>query len=254
MNGSVFYSAGHTKALDYAVQALKRHGCCVIDKPDSRVTHLLLDVPSFGADGYLRGGGNIEDVLTTLNANTTIVGGNLQHSALSCRKVVDLLKDPIYLSENADITAHCAVKLALSQLPITLKGCQVLVIGWGRIGKCLSKLLKNMGAIVTVATRKDADRAMLQTLGYDTENSTDLNYGLARYRVIFNTAPSSVISEEALAFCHPSCLMFDLASEKGIAGSDVIWARGLPGKDAPETSGELIARSILRLRQKGELL
>jgi len=28
---------------------------------------------------------------------------------------------------------------------------------------------------------------------------------------------------------------------------DVIWARGLPGKEAPESSGELIARTVLRL-------
>ena len=39
----------------------------------------------------------------------------------------------------------------------------------------------------------------------------------------------------------------DLASKKGIAGNDVIWARGLPGIHAPEESGALIARTILDL-------
>ena len=38
----------------------------------------------------------------------------------------------------------------------------------------------------------------------------------------------------------------DLASVKGIAGDNVIWARGLPGKDAPEESGTLIAKTVLR--------
>ena len=254
MNGSVYYPAGHTKALEHAVYTLHRHGCCIASKPDGRVTHLLLDVPAFSTDGSLRGGGNIENVLASLDTNVIIVGGNLQHPALSDRKALDLLQDPSYLSENADITAHCALKVALSQLPVTLKGCQVLVIGWGRIGKCLAALLRRLGAIVTVASRKESDRAMLRTLGYDTEDSNNLNYGLVRYRVIFNTAPTMVITENALEFCQSNCLKIDLASEKGIAGNDVIWARGLPGKDAPETSGELIARSILQLRQKGEFL
>lgn len=254
MNGPVFYSAGRTKALEHATKALERLGCCVVTSPDSPVTHLLLDVPSFAPDGKLRCGGSITDVLACVNADVTIVGGNLKGAPLSGCRGIDLLQDPIYLAENADITAHCAVKLALSQLPVTLKGCHTLVIGWGRIGKCLARLLKNMGAVVTVAARKEADLAMLQALGYDTLRSDDLNYSLGRYRLIFNTVPATVIPEDALEFCRADCLKIDLASIKGIAGDDVLWARGLPGKDAPETSGELIARSILRLRQKGEWL
>ena len=32
----------------------------------------------------------------------------------------------------------------------------------------------------------------------------------------------------------------------------VIWARGLPGKDAPESSGILIAKTIIRLLERKE--
>ncbi len=248
MNGSVFYSAGHTKALEYAEKALRRHGCIFATQPCKDVTHLLLDVPSFAPDGSLRGGGMIADVLASLDSKVTVIGGNLQHPALSEYKATDLLCDPIYLAENADITAHCAIKLAMSQLPVTLKGCQVLVIGWGRIGKCLASLLRNMGAIVTVAARKEADRAMLLTLGYDVEDANRLDYSLVRYRVIFNTVPAGMLSADALQYCNSDCLKIDLASVKGIDDTSALWARGLPGKDAPETSGELIARSILRLR------
>ena len=46
--------------------------------------------------------------------------------------------------------------------------------------------------------------------------------------------------------------MIDLASKLGIEAEDVIWARGLPGKDAPETSGDLIARTVIRLTAKKE--
>lgn len=247
MKVPVFYPAGHTEALGYAVLELKRKGCIFTDRPDRSVTHLLLPAPAFDSDGSLKGGGILHDILKPLSPEVTVLGGNLMHPALEGYKTADLLRDPLYLAENADITAHCALKLAMSKLPVTLRGCHVLVIGWGRIGKCLARLLKQLGAIVTVAARKEADRAMLLALGYDIEDTTGLSYTLLRYRVIFNTAPFMVLPKEAMQYCREDCLKIDLASAQGMEAEDVIWARGLPNKDAPESSGALIARSVLRL-------
>ena len=72
------------------------------------------------------------------------------------------------------------------------------------------------------------------------------------YRLIFNTVPAPVLSREQTAHCRENCLKIDLASEKGIAGEDVVWARGLPGTDAPESSGKLIAETVLRLMEQKE--
>lgn len=247
MNGQIFYTAGHTDALNHAVMQLRQKGFVFARSPDNSVTHLLLGIPSFQPDGFLHGGDSIERILSTLSKNIIVFGGNLDHPALAGYQTVDLLKNPLYLAENANITAHCAVKQAITRLPVTLYRCQVLVIGWGRIGKCLAALLKQMGAIVTVAARKESDRAILDALGYETEDSNNLGYSLLRYRVIFNTVPTAVIPQQAAEYCHEDCLKIDLASKPGIDAEDVIWARGLPNKDAPETSGILIANTILRL-------
>lgn len=247
MNGHIFYTAGHTDALDCAVTELKRKGCIFATQPDKTVTHLLLGVPSFDADGSLKGGGRLSDILPSLSKDVTILGGNLNRAVPEGYKAVDLLRDPLYLAENAQITAHCAVKLAMTHLPVTLQGCPVLVVGWGRIGKCLAELLKRIGAIVTVAARKETDRAILSALGYETEDIHTLGYGLLRHRVIFNTVPIMVLPKEAMQYCAPDCLKIDLASAMGMDAPDVIWARGLPNKDAPESSGRLIARTVLRL-------
>lgn len=247
MNGHIFYSTGHTDALKYAKEALLLRGCEFTEKPGPSVTHLLLGVPSFDPDGSLKGGGSLADILQQLPRDVTILGGNLNHPSLSDRNTVDLLSDPIYLAANADITAYCALRIAMAELPVTLRDCHVLVVGWGRIGKCLSALLKQLGAIVTVAARKESDRAILQALGYETEDISTLGYSLVRYRIIFNTAPVMVLPLDSLQHCHNDCLKIDLASAPGIEGPDVIWARGLPGKYAPESSGTLIARTILRL-------
>ena len=245
MKTHTFYTAGHSDALEYATQIMQRKGCVFVQKPDSSVTDLILPVPAFAPDGSLKGGGDILQVLSRLPKDITVYGGNLA-SIPQDYQTVDLLQDPFYLAENADITAHCAIKLAMAKLPVTLKNCPVLVVGWGRIGNCLARLLWNLDAIVTVAARKESDRAMLTALGYDTEDTTfSGGYGLLRYRVIFNTVPQMVLPKELTQYCHEDCLKIDLASAPGIQGDDVIVARGLPSKDAPESSGELIARTIL---------
>lgn len=219
--------SGSSAALSYAVHSLKKRGCEILLQPDSSVTHLLLPVPSPVADS----------ALARLPETVTVIGGNLPNLN---QPAIDLLKDPIYVSKNANITAHCAVKLAMNKLTCILPDCKTLIIGWGRIGKCLGKLLGDMGCPVTIAARKETDRAMLVALGYDAcsiENADPESFDL-----IYNTAPEMLFPE-----CPGNALKIDLASQLGLGGSDVLWARGLPGKMAPISSGQLIAETVLRL-------
>ena len=160
---------------------------------------------------------------------------------------MDLLQAPDYVAQNASITAHCALKYIMNALPITLAHQPILVIGWGRIGKCLARLLRGLDARVSIYARKESDRGMITALGYD---AVAPETELSAYRVIINTAPAQVLTEEQLSRCKPDCLKLELASSQGLPGADVILARGLPGKDAPESSGKLIAQSILRLLNK----
>lgn len=240
----LFYTAGGSKALDHAVCLLKQAGIPFTDQTDLCATHLLLPVPSFAPDGKLMGGGDLQTLLPQLSRNICVIGGNLNRPELDGYPIWDLLQDDTYVSVNAAITAHCAVGHAICRLPVTLDKCPVLVIGWGRIGKCLTKLLAALGAQVTVAARKSSDRAMATALGYGSIWTDAIDP--SPYRVIFNTAPVMVLPDGGNA------LKIDLASKPGIGGTDVIWARGLPGKDAPESSGKLIAESVLCKLNQGE--
>lgn len=239
MNNCKFYTAGYTSALSYAVNYLKVRDYTILSRPEG-ATHLLLPVPSFEPDGRIKGGGELDALLTKLPKSITVLGGNLDRPELADYNTIDFLRDPLYLAQNANITAHCAIKLAMAKLPITLEGCRALVIGWGRIGKCLARLLRQLGADVTVAARKETDRAMLAALGYSTADTAQLD--TVPFRVIFNTVPTMVS-----ALSPGKALKIDLASVLGLGSSDVIWARGLPNKDAPESSGELIARTAIRI-------
>ena len=226
-----FRIAEESATLQYAKEHLQKLGWTY----DKSAKYLLLPVPTKS------------DHADALRCDTVVIGGNLNTGIYKDRKCIDLLKDPFYLAENAKITAYCAIRYALEKLSIILDGCPLLIIGWGRIGKCLGQLCKCMGADVTVYARKETDRATLLSLGYkviDHLGSTE------PYRVIFNTAPVMVLPEGSR---HKGQVKIDLASTQGIEGDDVIWARGLPGKDAPESSGKLIAYTVERLRREGLL-
>ena len=239
MHDFVFYCAAGSKALIYAAAFLMEEGVVFVPSPDHTVTHLLLPIPSFDADGSIKGGGDLKEILSHLPKTVTIIGGNLKRPELSDYEVWDLLEDPWYLAGNACITAHCTLELALAKLPVILDKCPVLILGWGRIGKCLAKLLRAMGACVTVAARKESHRVMIDALGYQSCKMEEIH--TENFRLIVNTVPAMVLPSAP-----GTALKIDLASVAGIGGRDVLWARGLPGILAPESSGALISQVITR--------
>ena len=216
-------------AIGYAAEYLRDAGVDVTDAMASDVTHLLLPVPTLCFDA--------------LPPGVVIVGGNL-HS-LPGFDTIDLLKDPEYLAQNAAITARCAIALIGKEL----KGLPVLILGWGRIGKCLTKFLGYAGADVTVAARNPADIAMVRALGYSGAAIDTVSPLLPKFGAVLNTVPAMVLP----AFrCAPDCVLLELASRPGMAGPGIINGRGLPGKYAPEESGALIARRFLALVKEGQ--
>ena len=62
----------------------------------------------------------------------------------------DILKEESFSVLNAIPTAEGAIHRAMEKTDITLHGANVLVLGYGRIGKSLSRMLKGIGAKVTV--------------------------------------------------------------------------------------------------------
>ena len=241
LDNRVFYIAGDTAALQTVSRELAFRGICITQTPSADVTHLVLGVPC------RLEGTELEALLAQLPKSIRIFGGFLDRLELQGYASTDLLKDELYLAKNAAITAQCALQVALEQMPVIFDRCPVLILGSGRISMCLAPLLRALGADVVVAARNPAQRALLQARGYETETLPLPEYVLPRFRVIFNTVPAPLLSAGALEHCRKDCLKIELASFPGMAGDGIIDARGLPGKLAPESSGKLIAKRILRL-------
>ena len=245
VNPVLIYHKGTTAACAQAAAFLFDRGIGVVDHPTPEVSHLLVDVPSFSSDGALRGGGQLLEVLERLPPETVVIGGRLNRPDLHKHRVMDLLADEEYLAKNAAITAHCALEIAAAALSTTFRETPTLIIGWGRIGKCLAAQLSGLGCGLTVAARSAKDRAMLAALGRKAVDIPEIPGVLTGIRLLINTVPAPILDGEILAK-YPKCVKLDLASAPGLVGTGVICARGLPGRYAPESSGRLIAETILR--------
>lgn len=225
-----------TGAMQYAVEILKERGYHILDLPEPDTGHLLLPVPSFP-----NGHDYLDPVLKVLSPTANIYGGFLNIPPLIGYQRIDFLADPYYLARNGAITAHCALDIIEELLGQDVGGHSVMILGWGRIGKCLGKLLQQKGAYVTIAARKDSDLAMIDALGY---RAMDLNHPKLDSQFIINTIPAMVLPRVPV-----NVYAIELASKPGMGGENVITARGLPGKMRPEQSGRLIAETFMRLQE-----
>ena len=155
-------------------------------------------------------------------------------------------------------TAEGAIQIAMEELATTIFGLKVLVIGYGRISKVLSRLLHSMGARVTVAARKFSDLAWIEASGYIPAHTNDLGKAIEGSQLIINTAPAAILNEELLKRVQKGCLLIDLASKPGgidfstanRLGLKAIWALSLPGKVAPISAGKIIFDTMQNIERE----
>ena len=162
---------------------------------------------------------------------------------------------PSFVEENGAITAEGALQIAMRHRLRTLRGSDVLVIGYGGIGKPLSAMLKSLGADVSVAVRREEQLWILKGEGYRPILSKDLLQFAGEYDVIFNTAPQLLLTRPVLEQLSPGVLIVDLASRPG--GVDwktaremelkAVHALALPGQLTPVSGAIAIQHAIYQI-------
>ena len=164
----------------------------------------------------------------------------------------NILEQEAFQLANAAVTAEGAVAVALEALDRTLSGANVLVIGWGRIGKLLAAKLRALGAVVTVCGRRGKQLAEIEVSGFLPEETGVYRRGLSSYDLIINTVPATVLEASQAEKTGEACVLLELASPPGGFTSEVRWmrpvvtARGLPGVTAPKTAGRILADAVWR--------
>ena len=188
-----------------------------------------------------------------LAKNKRIITGNITEeiakniNELNNNEIIDILKYEELAILNAIPTAEGAIQLAMEESNVTIHNSKCLVMGFGRIGKILAKMLDGIGARVYCEARKKTDIAFIKSYGYNAIELKDLTVFLKDFDFIFNTIPYVILDESNLNQIKKECLIIDLASKPGGVdfsqaenkGIKAKWALALPRKSGTKNCCKL---------------
>ena len=182
------------------------------------------------------------------SASEAVLGGKV--------RCLDLLADEAFLVRNALLTAQAAVCAFEKESHTALCDLRCVVIGFGRIGKLLCRLLAAHGAQVTATARKPGDLEFIRAEGYKAIHTRYVADALKTADVVWNTVPVHVLDEQAMDALHSGTPFIELASSP--YGMDMETAKkrgvcvrleqGLPGRYFPVSA----ARAILDVFEREE--
>lgn len=174
-------------------------------------------------------------------------------------KFYDILEEEGVAILNAIPTSEGAIDIAMNMTDFTIHGSNVLVLGYGNIGKILSKMLYGIGANVYCEARNEKDLAFIKAMGYNSISLDKLDSYLGDMDIIFNTIPAMILDEKRLKCLKKESVIIDLASSPG--GVDfskakelkinTTWALALPTKVAPRTAAVYLKNVIDELIKRG---
>ncbi len=199
---------------------------------------------------------NVDEFISCIAGKTLIAGNIVEETKRKLEQAniqyIDLLKREEFTVLNTIATAEGTIQIAMEETQKTLHGSKVLIMGFGRIGKVLAKMLDGIGAKVYCEARKNEDIAWIKAYGYEPIHLNNLNEHLGEFEIIISTIPFQILDKDRLELVNKDAVVIDLASNPG--GVDrkaakekdlkLIWALSLPGKVAPLTSAIYIKETL----------
>ncbi|MBU5426036.1 dipicolinate synthase subunit DpsA [Tissierella pigra] len=202
----------------------------------------------------------IDEVFEYMTDEQIFIAGKISDEVLKKAKANNILTIDLFNREEMTVlnsipTAEGAIEIAMKEMDITLHDSKAMILGFGRIGKILAKMLQGIGAKVYVEARNYADLGWIHSYGYNPVHLDKMKDLIGEMDVVFNTIPSMILTEEVLLELNKDALVVDLASKPGGVdfekakdlGIKTIWALGLPGKTAPTTAAGILKNTIYNI-------
>ena len=215
---------------------------------------ILLPIPTARDKKYITGTSYaVEDILPLLEKGVFVVGYNIP-SAITDRArqvgalVYDAGEDEDFLCDNAELTARGAVGYLLTHGGRDLAELNIGVVGYGRIGIRLIRLLLLFGANLTVYTGRREVALELCEMGISACVIGDAP-DLSELDILINTAPARQIDEADLP---EKTEIIDLASGRAFEPSGRLTKlASIPDQTYPLTAGRLYAEAAIRAMEGG---
>ncbi len=195
-------------------------------------------------------------VAEMIDGDTVVAGYSIPEEIVSRAgemgaPLFDASLDEEFLLENAKISGEGALGYILTHSLKALRDMRVGIVGYGRIGREMTRLCLLFGAKVRLYTARESVVLELGEMGIDARLIDGKN-DLADLDILINTTPKRQIDEGII----PKELdIIDLASGSIFEPSErLIKLSSIPDAFYPETAGRLYAEAILRfLEGEGRL-
>jgi len=239
--------------------------CPSIEKAVENANAAIMPMPGTDEEGKIRAIYSkaelifTENVAAKLTNKPLFIGVAKPYLKKLCLRYKVILIETAELDEiailNSIPTAEGAIQIAMQETPFTIHNSNCFVLGYGRVGITLARMLRSLGAKTFVAARDNADLARAFEQGCCPVNFDDLKTEIVKADIIFNTVPAKVLDINILKVMDKNSLIIDLASAPGGTdfelaeklGIKAILAPGLPGKVAPLTAGKILAQVLPKL-------
>lgn len=126
--------------------------------------------------------------------------------------LVDYSKNERFQAINSRLTAEGTLALIIKLSPKALADLHILIMGFGRTGSAMARLLDRLDSIIDIATNTSLRpshafaRKVVPLNGFDFKD----------YDVVINTVPSAIVSDKELMSMSEDCIYIDLASKPAI--------------------------------------
>lgn len=217
---------------------------------------IILPVPTSPDGEYIKGTSVlVTDVAELVEVDTAVVGYNIPPPIVSRAgqvgaRLFDAAFDEDFLLENAELTARGAVGYILTSFKCDPSDMKIGIVGYGRIGKCLLRLLLFLKARVTLyTTRREVALSMCE-VGVPA-CVIDENCDFSGLDILINTAPARQINPSRL---DEKTKTIDLASGNVFDGAEgVVKLSSVPTKYYPITAGRVYAMAAERALSGGKV-
>ena len=201
---------------------------------------------------------SLNELNSFLNEKQIVFCGNTKPDNFSCRAFSYYFNEK-FLSQNSRLTAQGTLRIILENIKTDLSELSAAVIGYGRCGREICKLLKNTGIDVTSISRRTETLTSAEKNGFTTHRCAEINAVLKNYDIIVNTVPCNIIDDSALEQLRSNTLYIEVASKPyGIDNTKInnfnfkyVPAPGLPGRFTPVSAGRNIADTVAGIIKEG---
>ena len=140
----------------------------------------------------------VEELIKHIEGKIFIAGRIKEeiYNKVTNAKIIDVLKREELTVLNTISTAEGAIQIAMEETTKTLHGSNILIMGFGRVSKILSNMLKGIGANVYCETTKVVNCSWIKAYGYKPVLLSELKDCLGKFDVIINGKKSDFTETE----------------------------------------------------------